>query len=142
MTPSAPSSVSEMAAVRASSHAPAARDAEIDTVFDSTLRLIRFALARYRFLGEDFPPFLRDLRAWFHRLVQRVNNDRTPVTAFREYLLMATCQFARAYQLARYAGTPPDEQLTAILARDPRVMAVGLQKILRAQKEGRNSQEK
>lgn len=140
--PSAPSSVFEIDAVRASGHVPAAREAEIDTVFDSTLRLIRFALACYRFRKEDLPPFLRDLRAWFRRLVQRVNNDRTPVTAFREYLLMATCQFARAYQLARHTGTPPDERLTAILARDPRVMAVGLQKILRARKEVRNSQTK
>jgi hypothetical protein len=140
MTPSAPSSESEIAAVRAGSRAPAARDAEIDTVFDSTLRLIRFALACYRFRGEDFPPFLRDLRAWFHRLVQRVNNDRTPVAAFREYLLMATCQFARAHQLARSTGTPTDERLTAILARDPRVLAGGLQKILRTRKEVRGSQ--
>ncbi len=121
------------------SDAPSARDAEIDAVFDSTLLLIEFALVHYRFRKEDFQPFVSDLRSWFHRVVQRVNNDRTPVTAFAQYLLLATCQFGRAHQLTRCAGAPPDERLAAILACDPKVVALELQKMLNAQNRERGS---
>jgi hypothetical protein len=88
------------------------------------------ALIHYRVGKRDANAIERDLRLWFVRLVQRVNNSLTPVSAFRKYLLLATCEFAYTYQARNLEAQAKDPRLREILARSPRTVAAELQKML------------
>ncbi len=88
------------------------------------------ALIHYRVGNRDAKVIERDLRLWFLRLVQRVNNSLTPVSAFRKYLLLATCEFAYSYQVRNLEAQANDARLKEVLARSPRAVAAELQKML------------
>jgi len=107
-----------------------ASEAEIDLVFSETRPLIQMALVHYRVGNRDANHIERDLRLWFRRLVQRVSNSRTPVTAFRKYLLLATCEFAYAYQIRNTEAQARHPRLREVLARSPRTVAAELQRML------------
>ncbi len=112
------------------------RDAEIDRVFFDTLPFIQIALVHYRLSGIEAKHFEEELRTWFQRLVCRVNNDRTPVTAFREYLLLETCRFARGYQAVKLRDAASlDERFQKVLAQNPRQVAFELQRMLEKEAE-------
>ena len=81
------------------------------------------ALIHYRVGNRDANAIERDLRLWFVRLVQRVSNSLTPVSAFRKYLLLATCEFAYSYQARNLEAQANDSRLREILARSPRTVA-------------------
>ncbi len=107
------------------------RDAQIDRVFDDTLPLLQLAFVHYRISGPEAKRFEEGLRVWFGRLVERVKNDQTPVTAFREHLLLAACRFTHGYQAARIRETGlPDERLQRVLAQNPKQVASELQRML------------
>jgi hypothetical protein len=109
---------------------PANTEAEIDRVFSETRPLIQMALVHYRVGNRDGNAIERDLRLWFLRLVQRVNNTLMPVSAFRKYLLLATCEFAYSYQVRNLEAQANDARLKEVLARHPRAVAAELQKML------------
>ncbi len=109
---------------------PATAEAEIDRVFDQTRPLIQMALVHYRVGNRESSAMERDLRRWFRRLVQRVNNDRTPVSAFRKYLLLATCVFAHSYQSDNAQAQANDRRLREVLTQGPQAVAAELQKML------------
>jgi hypothetical protein len=109
---------------------PANSEAEIERVFSETRPLIQMALIHYRVGNRDGNVIERDLRLWFVRLVQRVNNSLTPVSAFRKYLLLATCEFAYSYQMRNPEAQADDARLREVLAKHPRVVAAELQKML------------
>jgi hypothetical protein len=109
---------------------PANTEAEIDRVFSETRPLIQMALIHYRVGNRDSNAIEKDLRLWFLRLVQRVNNALTPVSAFRKYLLLATCEFAYFHQLRNLEAQANDVRLKEVLAKHPRVVAAELQKML------------
>jgi hypothetical protein len=88
------------------------------------------ALIHYRVGNRDANAIERDLRLWFLRLVQRVSNSLTPVSAFRKYLLLATCEFAYSYQVRNLEAQANDARLREVLAKHPRVVAAELQKML------------
>jgi hypothetical protein len=115
------------------------REVEIDEVFAGTLPLIQMALVHYRLDDEERKALERDLRLWFGRLVARTANDRTPVSAFRSYLLVATCQFAHSYQTRRARTRSQDPRLAQVLARSPRAVAFELQKMLEPERSAEAS---
>ena len=106
------------------------REAEIEEVFARTLPLVQMALIHYRLKSNERKALEQDLRLWFRRLVIRTANDRTAVSAFRNYLLLATCQFAHAYQWLYAQAHSDDARLAEVLARNPRAVALELQKML------------
>ena len=88
------------------------------------------ALIHYRVANREATAIERDLRLWFVRLVQRVNNALTPVSAFRKYLLLATCEFAYSYQMRNPKAQADDARLREVLAKHPRTVAAELQGML------------
>ncbi|HEY1252991.1 MAG TPA: hypothetical protein VGH97_17550 [Thermoanaerobaculia bacterium] len=94
---------------------------EVESVFDRSRPIIRFALVSfYRLTDEEARGAEEDLRLWFSRLVRRSGGGPAPERLLRTSLVSAACQYGRSFQLWKSrSGGPVDPELRAILAREP-----------------------
>jgi hypothetical protein len=102
---------------------------DVLAVFERALPLVRTALREAYALEEDpAREAEQDLRLWFQRLGRRGGSSPMPAAEMREALLVAACQYGRSYQTWRLGGQNADPDLAAMLARDPRDVALELER--------------
>jgi hypothetical protein len=93
---------------------------EVKSTFQDTLGLIHIALVTHYGLEENEAAELeRDLYLWFLRFCMRPGNNSARES--RPFLLVACCQFARAYQkyVIGSGVRSSDERLRKLLEREP-----------------------
>jgi hypothetical protein len=101
-----------------------AGEASVQQVFHDTWNLIHIALVNHYGLSDSEANELEtDLYMWFQRFCQRPG-VKSP-TESRQFLLVASCEFARDYQkyVVSIGERSLDDRLRLILDRDPRDVA-------------------
>jgi hypothetical protein len=96
------------------------KDTSDRTSLDQVLPEIHEILVSfYRFIPEEAEAFENVLAVWHHRLARRAGLNRMSDSEVLTQLLLVTCKYARAFQLARHRGIDLTENPLAIALAQP-----------------------
>lgn len=102
----------------------------IRAAFARFLKSVRFCFVTgYRLTDAEADEGAEILYDWFHRLYHRPGTSNRPPASLADSFMMmiSACRLAQELQLWKLDGAPcEDTDLAAILARDPRQVAVEL----------------